>query len=130
MEVVRMSKRGRPVTKESEAKKDKVVELYQSGKRLSLAEIGQMVGVTRARVSQILQERGIAAEDGWIDMSAELEQVLRLGNLSENDLADLLDVAPKTLKGWRRGEVNPEIRFQRRITTLLTALEHARSLLK
>jgi hypothetical protein len=124
-----MSKRGRPVSKESAAKRERILKLYKGDDPMSLEEIGMAVGVSKAYVSLVLRDAGIRPEEDRPNYSAEIERIRELSGLTDAKIAELLDIRHELVGRWANG-ISPDPRYQRRITLLLTALEHSQALLK
>jgi hypothetical protein len=121
--------RGRPVSKESIAKRERILKLYNGDEPMSLEEIGQAVGVSKAYVSLVLRDAGIKPEEDRPDYSAEIERIRKLAGLSDAKIAELMSIRYELIGRWANG-ISPDPRYQRRITLLLSALEHAQTLLK
>ena len=118
--------RGRPKSTDAEKKKRKILRLYNSDEPMSLQEIGDSVGVSRAYVSLVLREFGIKPDDERTkDMSETIEQIRKLSGLTDTKIAELLgDIGYELIGRWANG-VSPEAKYQRRLTFLLSALEYA-----
>jgi transcriptional regulator with XRE-family HTH domain len=124
-----MSKRGRPVSRESIDKRERILKLYNGDEPMSLEEIGQAVGVSKAYVSRVLRGEGVKPEEERPDYSAQIERIRELSGLSDAKIAELMGIRYELINRWAKG-ISPDPRYQRRITLLLHALEHAQALLK
>lgn len=119
--------RGRPKSTDAEKKKRKILRLYNGDEPMSLQEIGDRVDVSRAYVSLVLRESGIRSDDERTkDMSETIDRIRKLSGLTDTKIAEILGIGYEQIGRWANG-VSPEAKYQRRLTFLLTALEHAQN---
>jgi transcriptional regulator with XRE-family HTH domain len=116
--------RGRPRNEEI---RQRIVNLYNKKPRPSLEEIGRVTGVTRQRVSQVLRELSIEAQEtASSDVAGTVEEIYKLSGMNKNDLAIILDVSRNQIANWSRQPASAN--SARRLAYLLKALRHATSL--